>query len=100
MWERDLLVAIVACGLGGLLLIGGVSNSDRCFGLPTPQYLTAKLGRTAARCILASIGVVLIALGCRIGLMSSTPKNSWMIEPASAGGAPTLGGEYLGDSEW
>lgn len=87
MFERDLLVACVACVLGSLLLFAGIANRERFFESPTPRALAARVGRMPARWILALAGAALIAVGGRIFWGDAALGPSRRALPIQEGGA-------------
>ena len=60
---RDLLVAIVAIGLGLNIVYTAIYNSERCFQSSTVQMLERNFGRENARIILVGLGLLCVFLG-------------------------------------
>ncbi len=66
MFERDLLVATIAIGLGLVMFVSAASDAKWLFEIRTPKYLSDQFGRNRARLILSGIGAVVILLGVYI----------------------------------
>ena len=66
MYERDLLVAAIAIGLGLVMFVSSAVDAKWLFEIRTPRYLSEQLGRGKARLILSGIGAVVILLGIYI----------------------------------
>ena len=82
MFERDLLVAAIAIGLGLALFVSAASNVKWFFEIRTPRYLSDQMGRNRARLILGGIGAVVIFLGVYIlfGPKGETTFNAISVE--------------------
>ena len=63
MIEEDLLVAVVALGLGTLLLLVAVLHWEWFFQLPKARWLESRSSRAVVRLIYALLGAMLIAMG-------------------------------------
>ena len=63
MFERDLLVAVIAFGLGIILLMSAISNSETVFQSPKGEFLTRKLGRRHARIVVGAVGTFVLFMG-------------------------------------
>ncbi len=63
MIHPDVFVAVVSIGAGLLLLGGSATQNARLMQATVPQFLTAQLGLTGSRIIIATAGVVFVVLG-------------------------------------
>ena len=68
MSPLDVVVGVVAIGLGILLFVTGAANSDNLERHSKLRRLTAVIGRTAARFVCVVLGVAFIALGVAVAL--------------------------------
>ena len=66
MFERDLLVSFIAFALGFLMISSALTNYERAFEMRTPQYLTDIIGRTGARLVMGTIGLLIVIMGIYI----------------------------------
>jgi len=89
MYERDLVVAAVAVGLGCAMIRGMWINSEWCFRLNSAATLEQSFGRTGARWIIGAIGVALIWVG---GQLVVAPYLSDETMEEVAGGANRVTG--------
>ena len=63
---QDLFVGLVAIVFGGLLALGALFDAKPLMSLAKPRLLADSLGNTAARMIIAAIGITVIGLGLLI----------------------------------
>ena len=66
MYERDLLVAIIAFVLGLLMISTAWMNYERAFEMRTPQFLSQSLGRSGARLVMGLVGMFIVLMGIYI----------------------------------
>lgn len=66
MFERDLLIAFIAFALGFLMISSALTNYERAFEMRTPQFLTETIGRTGARLVMGTIGLLIVLMGMYI----------------------------------
>ena len=66
MDPKDLFVGGMAIVVGSLLLLAAAIGSNVPFQLPKLRWLEAKIGRGAARAVLAAIGTAVVAIGILI----------------------------------
>jgi hypothetical protein len=76
MIERDILVALVAFGLGGFLVHAAWISRPKCFEFWLVKRIEARYGRTAARNFVGLVGGLLIALGVFVLLFPSSSHRS------------------------
>ena len=60
---RDLVVALVAIGLGVNIIYTVLYNSERCFQLSTVQMMERNFGRNNAMLIVIGLGSLCIVMG-------------------------------------
>jgi hypothetical protein len=72
--SQDLFVGGVAILFGGLLLAGAACDADVLMRLGKSQMLSERLGRGAARGVIAACGVAVIAMG---GIIASGWRIAW-----------------------
>ena len=66
MQLQDLFVGLMAGGIGGYFFLGALFDAAWLLNLPKPRLLAESLGRAGARLALATLGLVIIAIGCLI----------------------------------
>ncbi len=71
MLERDLLVAIIAIGLGAFLVHAAIICRPACFDFWLVRRIESRFGRTAARNIVAIFGGLMMLLGVYVLLFPS-----------------------------
>lgn len=76
MYERDLLVSIIAFILGLLIISSAWMNYERAFKMRTPQFLSETLGRTGARLVMGLVGMFIVLIGVYIILTPFLEKKS------------------------
>jgi hypothetical protein len=93
MFERDLLVSFIAFALGFLMISSAYTNYERAFEMRTPQYLTETIGRTGARLVMGTIGLLIVLMGiyilCAPFFFKSdairSPEDKLILEESSTG---------------
>ena len=63
MSERDFFVALVAFGLGAMMVHSAVSNGGWCFQMALARKVSKHGGHRSARIFIGSIGTFVILLG-------------------------------------
>ena len=86
MFERDLLVGLIAIGLGGVLLVAAISNYQPAFEMRTPKFLAKRFGQTIARLIIGCVGTLVLLMGIYILLDSPSIRNK--LQPATGTSLP------------
>lgn len=66
MAPEDAVVGTVSGAVGAFLVSAAAFNWDWCYELAKTRWLTARLGRSGARLVLAALGLFLIVLGAAI----------------------------------
>ncbi len=66
MTERDLLVAVVALGLGTMMVYSAILNEGWCFQMALARKVSERRGPRSARILIGSIGAFVILLGLNI----------------------------------
>jgi len=66
MQPQDIFVGLAAGGVGSFFVLGALLDAAWLMNLPKSRLLAESLGRTAARAALATLGLVVIAIGCLI----------------------------------
>ena len=68
MIQEELFVGLTAVLLGGAGLAAAALNWEPLYQLRKAQWIEAKWGRTATRCVFGLIGIALILMGLTIAL--------------------------------
>ena len=76
MYQRDLLVALIAACLGLNVIYAAISNNDWVFELGSVSALNDSVGRSATRAILAFMGGCLIMIGAHLVVNSKSEASS------------------------
>jgi hypothetical protein len=66
MQAHDLLVGGLAAIVGLVLIAGAIVNGSWLLSLPKFRRLSESIGKTAARVVIALLGVAVIAIGITI----------------------------------
>jgi len=66
MQRLDILVGVVASLLGLFLVSGATLDAPWLMSLAKPRLLAGSIGKPAARLLIATIGIGLIALGIAV----------------------------------
>lgn len=66
MQPQDLFVGAAAGCVGSFFVFGALLDANWLMNLPKPRLMAESLGRTAARVVLAAVGLGIIAIGCLI----------------------------------
>lgn len=73
---RDLVVAVVAIGLGVNIIYTVICNRERCFQLSTVQMMEKNFGRGSATWILIGLGSLCVVLGIYLVANSTIRKST------------------------
>ena len=76
---RDLVVALVAIGLGVNIIYTVLYNSERCFQLSTVQMMERNFGRNNAMLIVIGLGSLCIVMGLYL-IANSTLRKATAIK--------------------
>lgn len=71
---RDLLVAVIAVGLGVSIIYASLTGNQRCFELGTVRSLERLFGKSAAPWILVAIGAGCLIIGAWLVVQSTTRR--------------------------
>jgi hypothetical protein len=63
MQPQDVFVGVAAGCVGGYFVLGALLDAAWLMNLPKTRLLAETLGRTAARAVLAALGLAVIAIG-------------------------------------
>lgn len=77
--SRDILVAIIAFGLGLNIFYAALTDNARCFELATVRTIERHFGRSPARFFLVGIGSVCVFLGAFL-VAQSTDRKSEVVQ--------------------
>lgn len=72
--SRDILVAIIAIGLGLNICYAALTDNARCFELASVRAIERNLGRSQAKFILVGIGTLCVFLGALLVAQSMDRK--------------------------
>ncbi len=72
----DLLVGLLACGIGVVALLAAIVNWDSSFQLDKARWIERRWGRSGARVVYACLGLLMIGLGALIAL-GAAPYTWW-----------------------
>ncbi len=84
---RDLLVALVAIGLGINIVYAAITENARCFELASVRMLERNVGRSQARYILIGVGSLCLFMGAWLVFQSmgrKSPSRQGAIQSARA----------------
>jgi Immunity protein 17 len=66
MPAQDIFVGLAAGAVGCYFIAGALLDAPWLMNLNKPRLLSESIGRTAARCVLAALGILVIVIGSLI----------------------------------
>lgn len=82
MIERDYFVALVAFGLGAMMLYSAILNEGWCFQMAMARKISKHSGHQSARIFIGSIGTFVILLG--VYTLFGPQLNNWISRDAKS----------------